>query len=313
MVARTVVAGHAGAVDAEDDRQPVEADVVVELVPGPVEERRVDRDDRPEAADGHSGRGGDRVLLGDADVDEAIGEPAGERQQPGRPGHRRGDGDDVRSAFGFGDERGAERFGVGRRRQFELGPAGRDVERADVVQALLRVGLGREVALALDGVDVDDDGAGATGGPPQSVLDGVDVVAVDGTAVPEPERTEERARCPVCLVGGPVPDPAVSFSDTASSSETASSFTGGGREAGNGRRVRPAVVVQDDDDGGAGGADVAERFVREPAGQGTVADDRDDTAAAGRSPAAAALATPVSAPDAPVWASADARSRPPAS
>ena len=35
---------------------------------------------------------GDGVLLGDADVEEAVGEAGLERQQPGRAGHGRGDG-----------------------------------------------------------------------------------------------------------------------------------------------------------------------------------------------------------------------------
>ena len=51
-----VVAGDAGAVGHEHHRQLVEADVEVDLVDGPGEERRVDRDDRSEAAHGHAGR-----------------------------------------------------------------------------------------------------------------------------------------------------------------------------------------------------------------------------------------------------------------
>ena len=59
---------------AEQHRQVVLADVVDDLVEGPLEERRVDRDDRAPAAHGEAGREGDRVLLGDADVDEAVRE-----------------------------------------------------------------------------------------------------------------------------------------------------------------------------------------------------------------------------------------------
>ena len=97
VVRRAVGAGDAGAVEREDHRQAVEGDVVDDLVPGPVEERRVDRDDRPQPAHRHAGGGGDGVLLGDADVEEAVGEVLLERDQPRRPGHRSGDRHDASS------------------------------------------------------------------------------------------------------------------------------------------------------------------------------------------------------------------------
>ena len=62
------------AVHAEHDRQTMQGDVVDDLVPGSVEERRVDGDDRTEAAHRHPGGAGDGVLLGDADVEEAVRE-----------------------------------------------------------------------------------------------------------------------------------------------------------------------------------------------------------------------------------------------
>ena len=46
------------------------------------------------AAHGHAGGRGDGVLLGDADVEEAVGEAVLEREQPGGPWHGRGDGDE---------------------------------------------------------------------------------------------------------------------------------------------------------------------------------------------------------------------------
>ena len=60
-----------------------------------VEERRVDGDDRPQPAHGHAGGGGDGVLLGDADVEEAVGEALLEGQQAGRVGHGGGDGHEL--------------------------------------------------------------------------------------------------------------------------------------------------------------------------------------------------------------------------
>ena len=73
MVRAAVVAGEPGAVDGEDDRQALQADVVDDLVVGALEEGRVDADDRAHALGGETGGEGDGVLLGDADVEEAIG------------------------------------------------------------------------------------------------------------------------------------------------------------------------------------------------------------------------------------------------
>ena len=115
VVARSVGTGDAGAVDAEHDRQAVQRDVVDDLVPRPVEERRVDRDDRAHATHRHAGRRRDGVLLGDADVEEAVREAVLERQQPGRPGHRRGDRDDAIVGLGLLDDRLGERLRVARR------------------------------------------------------------------------------------------------------------------------------------------------------------------------------------------------------
>ena len=81
VVTRSVVAGDAGTVDAEDHRKVVEAHVEVELVPGTVEKGGVDGDDGPKACHGHAGGRSHRVLFGDPDVDEPIGIAAGELEQ----------------------------------------------------------------------------------------------------------------------------------------------------------------------------------------------------------------------------------------
>ena len=82
VVAGAVRAGDPGPVEHEGDRQPVQRHVHQHLVEGPVEERRVDRDDRVQAAHGQPGRAGDRVLLGDADVEDPVREALGERRSP---------------------------------------------------------------------------------------------------------------------------------------------------------------------------------------------------------------------------------------
>ena len=66
--------------------------------------------------------------------------------------------------------------------------AGLGIERADVVEALLVVGLGRRVALALVREHVHDDRAVALGGVAQHRLERGDVVAVDRADVVEAER-----------------------------------------------------------------------------------------------------------------------------
>ena len=55
MVRRPVVAGDAGSVQHEDHGLAVEPDVQVHLVDRPGQERRVERDHRPEPTHRHAG------------------------------------------------------------------------------------------------------------------------------------------------------------------------------------------------------------------------------------------------------------------
>jgi hypothetical protein len=82
LVARAVLADEAGPVDREKDRLVVLADVVDRLVERPLEEGRVERHDRPHAAHRDAGRQRDRVLLGDPDVEEPVGELRLELREP---------------------------------------------------------------------------------------------------------------------------------------------------------------------------------------------------------------------------------------
>ena len=72
VVTRSVVAGDASPVEHERDRQAVQADVHQNLVERPVQERGVDAEHRVQATHGHARGRRHRVLLGDADVDDAI-------------------------------------------------------------------------------------------------------------------------------------------------------------------------------------------------------------------------------------------------
>jgi hypothetical protein len=74
VVRRAFRAGQAGAIQREDDRQVLEAHFLEDLVEAPLEERRVDIDDRPHPGLGHARGEGDRVALADPDIEEPIGE-----------------------------------------------------------------------------------------------------------------------------------------------------------------------------------------------------------------------------------------------
>ena len=89
LVARPVLADEPGPVDREQHRLVVLADVVDRLVEGPLEERRVERDDRPHPAHREAGRERHGVLLGDADVDEPVRERGLELREAGPGRHAR--------------------------------------------------------------------------------------------------------------------------------------------------------------------------------------------------------------------------------
>ena len=62
------------AIEREHDRQVLQRDVVDQLVVAALQEGRVDRDHRLHALAREAGGEGDRVLLGDADVEVALRE-----------------------------------------------------------------------------------------------------------------------------------------------------------------------------------------------------------------------------------------------
>ena len=93
VVTGPVRTGDAGPVEHEGHAAAVQRDVHQQLVEGPVEEGGVDRDHRVQPAHRQPGRRGDGVLLGDADVEAAVGERRGEPVQAGRVEHGRGDRD----------------------------------------------------------------------------------------------------------------------------------------------------------------------------------------------------------------------------
>ena len=92
---RAVGADQPGAVDGEAHRQALDGDVVHHLVVGALQEGRIDGGERLEALRGQAGGEGHGMLLGDADVEGALGKRFGEQVEPGARRHRRGDGDDL--------------------------------------------------------------------------------------------------------------------------------------------------------------------------------------------------------------------------
>ena len=127
----------------ERDRQLVQRHIHQHLVEGPVEERRVDAHHRVQATHRQPRRGGDRVLLGDPDVEHAVGELGGETVQAGRVQHRRGQRHHVGALAADGDQLVRQHPSPGR----AAGQGGR----RDRVQAVDLVGLGNRASLAFDG------------------------------------------------------------------------------------------------------------------------------------------------------------------
>ena len=90
VVAGAVGSGDTGAVEHHGHRQLVQRDVHHDLVERPVQERRVDRHHRVHATHRQTRRRCHRVLLGDADVEEAVRDTAaGTRSARWAPAWRR--------------------------------------------------------------------------------------------------------------------------------------------------------------------------------------------------------------------------------
>eukprot|EP00968_Pinguiococcus_pyrenoidosus_P010154 scaffold803_cov310-Pinguiococcus_pyrenoidosus.AAC.67 len=195
VVRRSVVADEPGAIQDEANRQLLEHGVVHDLVVSPLQEGAVDAAERLQALAGHARREGHGVLLGDADVVGALREAPSEDVHSRAAGHGRGDADDLAVIRGRGDERVGEDAG-------EAGGAGRRLEllaRAHVklghAVVLVRGALGRRVAIALLGLQVQQDGLLhlVVADVLQDGDEVVQVVAVHGANVVEAQLLEEGA------------------------------------------------------------------------------------------------------------------------
>ena len=92
---RAVGADKAGAVHGEAHGQLLDRHVMHDLIIGALQEGRVDGAEGFQALGREAGRKRDRVLLGDADVEGAIGKLLLEQIDAGAGRHRGRDADDV--------------------------------------------------------------------------------------------------------------------------------------------------------------------------------------------------------------------------
>ncbi len=211
VMGRPVVADQPGAIHREDDVEALQADVVDDLVVGALQERGVDRDHRLDPLEGEPGGEQDRLLLGDADVEVALGHRLLEHAQAGAGVHRGRDADDALIAFAFPHERFAEDLRVLRRRgwrrrcaSWPWGPQRRRavedrlrLGRVPLLHALEAALLGGREALALDGRDVHHDRPFGRERLAQGLAQRAHVVPVDHAHVgpvellpPQPRRPE---------------------------------------------------------------------------------------------------------------------------
>ena len=277
-----VVADDARAVHGEYDGEILDGDIVQHLVEPALQERRVDRDNRHDALRRQTGGHRHRVLLADADVDDALRELAEERQQSGAARHRRRDRD--RSLVALQDlaHRVGEDGGVLRRRGLRRPARGHAVPFHVVV-------LGRTVAVALLRVHVHEHRAVAKiARLREDAFDREQVVAVDGTEVGEAELLEQEVRDKQRLEAvedaasrllGQLPRGHVL--EHLSHDVLRAAVRGRGahrlehpRDRADVRRDAHAVVVEDDDHSRPARADVVQGLPGHARGQGTVADDR---------------------------------------
>ena len=104
MVGGSVVADQTGTVQDHAHGKVLDGHVVDHLVVTALHEGGVDAAEGLEALAGHAGREGDGVLLGNTDIEGALGEAAAEDVHAGAAGHGGGDADDGPVLGGLVDE-----------------------------------------------------------------------------------------------------------------------------------------------------------------------------------------------------------------
>ena len=193
-VGGTVRANHAAAVDRKQHVEVLHRDIVHQLVIAALQERRVDRDHRFRAFAGHAGGERHRMLLGDGDIEIALGILLAEAHQARAFAHRRRDRQQLRIVCGHVAQPVAEHVGVGRFLAAGLADqAFIRIERRHRVVADL-VAFGQLVAFAFGGDDVQQLRALQRLQRPQCLHQCGDVVAVDRAGVVEAHLLEQGGR-----------------------------------------------------------------------------------------------------------------------
>ena len=263
-----------------------------ELVVAALQERRIDRDHRLHAGDREPRGKRDRVLLGDADVEVAIGKFLREAHQAGAFAHRRRDRDETLIGGRHVAQPVAENLRVRRtrpraRRRLRFHQAHARIELARTVIGD-RIFLGELVALPLARDDVQELRSLEALQVRERVDEDIEVVAVDGAGVVEAEFLEERRGREHAL--GVLLE---AFGELLHRRwrEAEHFFRGASRrrvetpghqlrevvvERPDVLRDRHVVVVEDDDHVRSCLLGVVERLERHAAGERAVADHRDD-------------------------------------
>ena len=286
---RPVGAHQTGPVERKAHRQPLDRDIVHHLVIGALQEGRIDRRERLEAFGRQPPAEGHRVLLGDPDVEAAVGELLLEQIEPGARRHRRGDRDDLVVLARLLDQALAEHLGVlgSAALRLRLHP-GHHVE-LDHPVVLVGRGLGRRIALALLRHDVhqnrSDLGVAHVAQHGQQMIE---IVPIDRPDVIKAQLLEQRAAGDVRARvldrprNRPVENlgqmPGQLFADVAQLQIRAPGAEPRqiSRHGADRRRNRHVVVVQDHDQPLVARAGIVHRLISHARRHGAIADHRDD-------------------------------------
>jgi hypothetical protein len=191
LVRRSVRADDSAPVDSEDDGEVLQADVVDDLIVGALKEGGVDRHHGDFPLPGKPRGEGDRVRLGDSDVEEPCRQGLAEFDQPRPAAHGRRDRHHVRILLSDFEDGGFEHLRVRGKGPFSLAFPRYGIECPHAVKTL-RVGLRRRVSFSLRGHHVDEDGSLEVPQIQEGPHEIVNVVARDGPDIGEPEFLEEQ-------------------------------------------------------------------------------------------------------------------------
>ena len=288
MVRRAVLPYQPRTVEAQDDRQVLEGDIMDDLIVGPLGEGRIDVAERLQAAGRQPRRKSHGVFLFDAHIEETFGEGFLENGHAAAGSHGGGDPHDFCILPRKVREHLPEDILVAVRRISGLHPlSGGGVELAGGMPGG-GIGLGRSVSFAFFRNDVQEPGALEVPQAYQRIPHLGKVVSVDGTEVPETQGLEDGAagsahqggfgvRHPLLdpvaelAVAEPVPDlffHLVVGMGGRDFQEIVVQAAGGGVDG-------DVVVVQDDQQVRLRGAGIVQALPGQATGQGAVADQGD--------------------------------------